>query len=74
MRRLPSLPARRVARALEKLGFEPMRTHGSHLIMRRREPYGRVTVPLHDTVALGTLKAILREGGVTEAEFLEALA
>lgn len=73
MTRLSALPAQRVIKAMAALGFAHVRTHGSHYIMRRFEPHGRCTIPLHDTVAIGTLRALLREAGVSVTEFTEAL-
>jgi len=62
-------------RALERLGFEQVRQRGSHVILKRRAAGGEVgcVVPLHRELAIGTLRGILRQAGVTPDEFLEAL-
>jgi predicted RNA binding protein YcfA (HicA-like mRNA interferase family) len=47
---------------------------GSHLIMRHAEPpHRRITVPDHNPVAKGTLRAIIREAGLTVEEFVSHL-
>lgn len=72
MSRLTPLPARRVIRALEKLGFQYQRQRGSHASYAH--PDGRVvTVPIHPTreVARGTLREIIRVTGLTVDEFME---
>lgn len=69
---LSDLPVRKVTRALESAGFTYVRTKGSHGVYRNRE--GRVTViPQHGVVKRGTLASILRQAGLTPAEFLKLL-
>jgi predicted RNA binding protein YcfA (HicA-like mRNA interferase family) len=69
---LSDLPVRKVIRALESIGFIHRRTAGSHAVLRH--PDGRVAiVPQHGTVKRGTLSSILRQAGLTPAEFLDLL-
>jgi predicted RNA binding protein YcfA (HicA-like mRNA interferase family) len=66
------LPVRKVIQALESVGFAYVRTKGSHAVYRDRE--GRVAViPQHGVVKRGTLASILRQAGLTPAEFLKLL-
>ena len=58
-------------RALERLGFKQVRQKGSHVVMRK-DRQGCV-VPLHAELAIGTLRGILRQAGVTVEEFNAAL-
>jgi predicted RNA binding protein YcfA (HicA-like mRNA interferase family) len=62
MTRLPRLKGKELVRLLEKLGFEIVRTRGSHLVLRHAD--GRVTtVPVHagETIGPGLLRSILRD-------------
>jgi predicted RNA binding protein YcfA (HicA-like mRNA interferase family) len=69
---LADLPVRKVIQALESTGFAYVRTWGSHAVYRDRE--GRVAViPQHGVVKRGTLASILRQAGLTPAEFLKLL-
>jgi predicted RNA binding protein YcfA (HicA-like mRNA interferase family) len=69
---LADLPVRKVIRALESAGFSHVRTKGSHAVYRDQK--GRVAViPQHGVVKRGTLASILRQAGLTPAEFLELL-
>jgi predicted RNA binding protein YcfA (HicA-like mRNA interferase family) len=69
---LADLPVRKVIQALESVGFVYVRTKGSHAVYRDRE--GRVAViPQHGVVKRGTLASILRQAGLTPAEFLKLL-
>ena len=66
------VPVRKVIRALESAGFSHVRTKGSHAVYRDQQ--GRVAViPQHGVVKRGTLASILRQAGLTPAEFLELL-
>jgi len=76
MPKLPRLSGRRVVAALESLGFVRVRSRGSHVVMARSTPdTGRAVcvVQLHDEVAVGTLRGVLRQAGVSPDEFIAAL-
>jgi predicted RNA binding protein YcfA (HicA-like mRNA interferase family) len=62
-------------RALERLGFVQIRQRGSHIILKKQTPEGEVgcVVPLHHQLAIGTLRSILRQAGITPEEFMEHL-
>jgi predicted RNA binding protein YcfA (HicA-like mRNA interferase family) len=67
---LPVVSGRETVRALRKIGYALDHQRGSHMILRQEEkPHRRVTVPDHKEVARGTLRAIIRETGLTVAEF-----
>jgi predicted RNA binding protein YcfA (HicA-like mRNA interferase family) len=69
---LSDLPVRKVIRALDSVGFSYVRTKGSHAVYRNQD--GRVVVvPQHGVVKRGTLASILRQAGLTPAEFLKLL-
>lgn len=72
MTRLPRLKGKEVIRILERLGFEVVRTRGSHVFLKH--PDGRVTtVPVHsgETIGPGLLRSILRGTEMTLEQFLE---
>lgn len=69
---LPQLSGRQIGRALERLGYQLDRQKGSHMIYRQAAPpHRRLVVPDHRTVAPGTLRAILRQAGLSLERFLE---
>jgi len=73
MPKLPRLTARQIIGVLQKLGFEPARQSGSHIIYKN--PGGRrATVPYHASTILHpkTLKSILRDANLS-VEDLEKL-
>ncbi|MGQ0536228.1 MAG: type II toxin-antitoxin system HicA family toxin [Methanobacteriota archaeon] len=69
---LRPLPARKVLRVLQEVGFVIARQRGSHV--KLRAPDGHiVVVPLHASKdsKVGLLRKILREAGITPEEFLK---
>lgn len=62
-------------RALERLGFDQVRQRGSHVVLRKETTEGArgCVVPLHRELAIGTLRGILKQAGVTIGEFVEQL-
>jgi predicted RNA binding protein YcfA (HicA-like mRNA interferase family) len=72
--KLPIVSGIEVIKALAKIGYEVDHQTGSHMILRQREPpHRRITVPRHREVAKGTLRAIIREAGLTVEEFQELM-
>jgi predicted RNA binding protein YcfA (HicA-like mRNA interferase family) len=67
------LSGREVRRALERAGFVFRRQSGSHMVMRRNQPYARVVIPDHKVVRPGTLRRIVADAGLTVDEFVELL-
>jgi predicted RNA binding protein YcfA (HicA-like mRNA interferase family) len=70
---LPRISGRECVKALQKLGFVTSRQNGSHIIMRRDNPYSKVVVPNHDEISKGTLRAIIRDANLTVDEFIALL-
>jgi predicted RNA binding protein YcfA (HicA-like mRNA interferase family) len=67
---LPRISGREVAKALRGIGYEFDYQSGSHIVVRQTDPpHRRLTVPDHGEVAKGTLRAIIRQAGLTVDEF-----
>lgn len=74
MSALPVVSGRDVVKALGKIGYVLDRQRGSHMILRQQTPpHRRLTVPDHQEVAKGTLRAIIRQSGLTVEEFNDLL-
>ena len=65
------LPYREVARKLTAAGFVETGQRGSHVKFAKETDKGVLTaiVPRHREVAVGTLRSILRQAGLTSLEF-----
>lgn len=74
MSALPVVSGREVVKALGKIGYVLDRQRGSHMILRQQTPpHRRLAVPDHKEVAKGTLRAIIRQAGLTVEEFKNLL-
>lgn len=73
MPKLPRMSGRETIRLLRGLGFEEVRQQGSHVVLKKETSEGPIgcVVPIHRELAVGTLRGILRQAGVTPDEFLE---
>jgi predicted RNA binding protein YcfA (HicA-like mRNA interferase family) len=70
--RLKPYSHRQVIKALTKLGFSVVRQRGSHIILKGSyNGINRtVVVPRHREIAVGTLRGILFQAGITIKEFI----
>jgi predicted RNA binding protein YcfA (HicA-like mRNA interferase family) len=78
--KLPVVSSKRLIRLLKKLGYVYKRQCGSHMRFELEGPVsgdGNVTVPDHDEIDKGLLKAILSDisthTGIHEQELIEML-
>lgn len=58
---MPQISGEAIVALLRRLGYEIARQRGSHIQLRKTTGSGehRITVPLHKTIAKGTLNDIL---------------
>jgi predicted RNA binding protein YcfA (HicA-like mRNA interferase family) len=67
--RLPVVSGRECIAALARIGFQLKRQQGSHLVLRRDDPFAQLVVPDHKVLDRGTLRAIIRQAGLGIEEF-----
>ncbi len=73
MSQLPRISGQDCVKALQKVGFYQKRRESSHIILRRDEPFAQLVVPDHQPLAKGTLRAIIRDSGLSVEEFVSLL-
>ena len=73
MSKLPLISGKDCIAALEKVGFYIKRRESSHVILRRDNPFAQVVVPDHKEIDRGTLRAIIRQAGLSVDDFLKLL-
>ena len=73
MSKLPVVSGNDCVKALEKIGFYFKRQEGSHIVLRRDNPFSQVVVPDHKELDRGTLRAIIRQAGMSVDEFAKLL-
>jgi predicted RNA binding protein YcfA (HicA-like mRNA interferase family) len=62
-----------VIRVLGKLGFKVVRQKGSHIVLKGvyKDKKRTVVIPKHKEIAVGTLKGILFQAGLSVEEFIK---
>ena len=73
MSKLPVISGADCVKALSKIGFEVYRQRGSHIVIVRKSPPTQTTIPDHKELDRGTLRAIIRQTGLTVEEFIALL-
>lgn len=64
------LSGKELCKRLKKIGYSIDHQTGSHIVLRdENPPHRRLTVPDHQEIAKGTLRAIIRQSGLTLQEF-----
>ena len=68
---LPTVTARQVVRAAEKLGFTLDRQRGSHAVYIRNSDGRRIVIPMHKgkDIRVGLLRSLISDMGITPEEF-----
>ncbi len=73
MGRLANISGKEAAKAFQKAGWESLGQVGSHLVMVKSGVRVNLSIPQHKELSVGTLRALIRNAGLTVDEFLELL-
>jgi len=74
MYKLPSISGSKVVKILTRVGYSVDHQTGSHIILRQNKyPHRRLTIPRHREISKGTLRAIIRQAGLSREEFLDLM-
>lgn len=73
MGRLANISGKKAARAFEKAGWQRLGQVGSHLVMIKPGVPVNLSIPQHRELSVGTLRALIRNAGLTLDEFLALL-
>jgi len=73
MTRLGNISGRDAVKAFQKAGWQPIGQVGSHLVMIKPGIRVNLSVPQHKELSVGTLRALIRNAGMTVEEFLSFL-
>ena len=74
MPKLPIVSGKDLVKTFAKLSYEIDHQTGSHIILRHKDPpHRRLTIPNHKEISTGTLRAIIRQSGLSRVEFLNML-
>ena len=70
---LPLISGSEAKKAFERLGWQFVRLHETHMILVKHENPASLSVPDHREVARGTLRSLIRSAGLTVEEFISEL-
>lgn len=73
MSKLPRVSGQKAIAALQKIGFEVIRQSGSHIVIKKSDPYTQLVIPNHKELDTGTLRAIIRQANLSVDEFIALL-
>ena len=72
--RLPrGLSGDEVVRALERVGWERVRTRGSHVMLQKPGREWTLSVPRHREIGPGLLRGLIRDADLTVEQFIRLI-
>lgn len=73
MARLGNISGREAVKAFRKAGWHAIGQVGSHVVMVREGVRVNLSIPQHRELSVGTLRALIRNAGLSVDEFLKLL-
>ena len=73
MGKLGNIAGREAVKAFQKAGWLPAGQVGSHVVMIEPGVRVNLSIPQHKELSVGTLRALIRNAGLTVDEFLALL-
>ena len=70
---LPVVSGTQAVKAFERAGWLIARRRGSHIILKKPATFHTLSVPDHDELDPGTLRALIRTAGLTVEQFTAVL-
>jgi len=71
--KLPAISGRVHVKVLKKASFYTIRQKGSHIVLRKNTPFYQLVVPDHKELDRETLRAIIRQSGMSVDEFIKLM-
>jgi predicted RNA binding protein YcfA (HicA-like mRNA interferase family) len=73
MSKLGNISGKDAAKAFKKAGWQTLGQVGGHLLMVKPGVRVNLSIPQHKELSVGTLRALIRNVGLTVEEFLKLL-
>ncbi|MEA2086326.1 MAG: type II toxin-antitoxin system HicA family toxin [Chloroflexota bacterium] len=67
------MSGKEIVKALQRAGFSVKRQKGSHIVLRRDNPFAQVVVPDHKSIDTGTLATILDGADLSVEDFIKLM-
>jgi len=73
MGKLGNISGKEAVKAFQKAGWQTIGQVGSHVVMVKPSVRVNLSIPQHKELSVGTLRALIRNAGLTVDEFLNLL-
>jgi predicted RNA binding protein YcfA (HicA-like mRNA interferase family) len=73
MGKLGNISGKEAVKAFQKAGWEVIGQVGSHVVMVKSGVRVNLSIPQHKELSVGTMRALIRNAGLTVDEFLALL-
>jgi len=73
MGRLANISGKDAVKAFQEAGWQVVGQVGSHVVLSKTGLRVNLSIPQHKELSVGTLRALIRNAGITVEEFLELL-
>jgi predicted RNA binding protein YcfA (HicA-like mRNA interferase family) len=73
MGRLGNIAGKDAVKAFQRAGWQKIGQVGSHVVMAKTGLRVNLSIPQHKELSVGTLRALIRNAGLTVDEFLDLL-
>jgi predicted RNA binding protein YcfA (HicA-like mRNA interferase family) len=73
MSRLANISGKEAVKAFQKAGWMIVGQVGSHVVMSKENIRVNLSIPQHKELSIGTLRALIKNSGLTVEDFLKLL-
>lgn len=73
MGKLGNISGKDAVKVFQKLGWQQIGQVGSHVVMVKAGMRVNLSIPQHKELSVGTLRALIRNAGLSVDEFIELL-
>jgi predicted RNA binding protein YcfA (HicA-like mRNA interferase family) len=73
MGKLGNISGKEAVKAFQKAGWQTIGQVGSHVVMVKPNVRVNLSIPQHKELSVGTLRALIRNAGLTVDEFVNLL-
>lgn len=73
MTKLANISGKEAVKAFQKAGWQTVGQVGSHPVMSKPDIRVNLSIPQHKELSVGTLRALIRNAGMSVDEFLRLL-
>jgi predicted RNA binding protein YcfA (HicA-like mRNA interferase family) len=73
MGKLGNISGKETVKAFQNAGWQQIGQVGSHVVMVKKGARANLSIPQHKELSVGTLRALIRNAGMSVDQFLELI-